>query len=67
MTSAIDRVVVKDYRQTKTPHVHVVFLWWAGKDSNLRRRKPADLQSALFDHFSTYPPRPCELHFVQSF
>lgn len=28
---------------------------WAGKDSNLRRRKPTDLQSVVFDHFTTYP------------
>lgn len=29
--------------------------WWAGRDSNPRRRKPADLQSAPFDRFGTYP------------
>ena len=29
--------------------------WWAEKDSNLRRRKPADLQSALVDHLSIDP------------
>src|SRR3989338_4011118 len=29
--------------------------WWAGKDSNLRRRKPPDLQSGAFDHFATDP------------
>ena len=28
---------------------------WAGRDLNPRRRKPADLQSAPFDHFGTYP------------
>lgn len=28
---------------------------WAGKDSNLRRREPTDLQSVAFDHFATYP------------
>ncbi len=28
---------------------------WAEKDSNLRRRKPADLQSAPFGHFGIYP------------
>ena len=28
---------------------------WAGRDSNPRRRKPADLQSAPVDHFGTYP------------
>jgi hypothetical protein len=30
---------------------------WAGLDSNQRRRKPADLQSAPFGHFGTYPRR----------
>ena len=29
--------------------------WWWGKDSNLGRRKPADLQSALVDHLSIPP------------
>ena|SRR3989344_216353 len=28
---------------------------WAGRDSNPRRPKPADLQSAPFDRFGTYP------------
>ncbi len=28
---------------------------WAGLDSNQRRRKPADLQSAPFGHSGTYP------------
>ena len=28
---------------------------WAGLDSNQRRHKPADLQSAPFGHFGTYP------------
>ena len=42
------------------PHtVHVTFSlpwnWWAGKDSNLRRQKPADLQSAPFGRLGTYP------------
>ncbi len=30
-------------------------LWWAGKDSNLRRPKSADLQSAPVDRLGTYP------------
>ncbi len=30
-------------------------IWWAGKDSNLRRRMPADLQSAPFNHSGTCP------------
>ena len=29
--------------------------WWWGKDSNLGRRKPADLQSALVDRLSIPP------------
>ena len=29
--------------------------WWVGKDSNLRRRKPRDLQSLLVDRLSTNP------------
>ena len=29
--------------------------WWWEKDSNLRRRKPADLQSALVGHLSIPP------------
>ncbi len=29
--------------------------WWAGEDSNLRRRMPADLQSAPFNHSGTCP------------
>ncbi len=29
--------------------------WWAGQDSNLRRRKPAELQSAPFGHSGTCP------------
>jgi hypothetical protein len=28
---------------------------WAGLDSNQRRREPADLQSAPFGRFGTYP------------
>lgn len=30
-------------------------LLWAGKDSNLRSPKTADLQSAPFDRSGTYP------------
>src|ERR1700746_4235142 len=29
--------------------------WWRGKDSNLRRRKPADLQSAPVGRLGTPP------------
>ena len=31
--------------------------WWRGEDSNLRRHKPADLQSAPFGHSGTSPPK----------
>src|SRR3989344_9215585 len=30
-------------------------MWWAGLDSNQRRRKPPDLQSGPFDRFGTDP------------
>src|SRR5208282_4877876 len=30
---------------------------WRGEDSNLRRHKPADLQSAPFGHSGTSPPK----------
>ena len=40
--------------------------WWAGKDSNLRRRKPADLQSAPFSHSGTYPDCECLLREIWS-
>jgi hypothetical protein len=30
-------------------------IWWRGKDSNLRRRKPADLQSAPVGRLGTPP------------
>ena len=34
--------------------------WWAEKDSNLRRREPADLQSAPFDRFGIRPDAPLD-------
>jgi hypothetical protein len=33
-----------------------MILLWAGKDSNLRRPEPTDLQSVAFNHFATCPP-----------
>ena len=39
-------------QQRKT---YVYEAWWAGKDSNLGRQMPTDLQSALVDRLSTYP------------
>jgi hypothetical protein len=42
------------FRQTKTPTVKVsAFAWYWGQDSNLRRRKPTDLQSVVFDRSTT--------------
>ena len=29
--------------------------WWKGKDSNFRRHKSADLQSAAINHSATLP------------
>ena len=37
-------------------------VWWAGKDSNLGRHKPADLQSAPFGHLGTCPRCVIVLH-----
>ncbi len=45
---------IKVYKKRKI-EIAQRFLWWAGKVSNLRRHKPADLQSAPFDHFGTCP------------
>src|SRR5882762_2170812 len=37
------------------PRVLPRAVWWRGKDSNLRRRKPADLQSAPVGRLGTPP------------
>ena len=37
------------------PNAFVGNLWWRGMDSNHRRRKPTDLQSAPFSHSGTPP------------
>ena len=36
-----------------------VLNWWRGLDSNQRRRKPTDLQSAPFSHSGTSPGKRC--------
>ena len=36
-----------------------VLNWWRGLDSNQRRRKPTDLQSAPFSHSGTSPGKMC--------
>ncbi len=46
------------FRNSTPPIPHSLFHTpkkWAGEDSNLRRHKPADLQSAAFVHFATDP------------
>ena len=40
---------------TRSSPTHTSAVWWAGKDSNLGRHKPADLQSAPFGHLGTCP------------
>src|SRR6218665_163659 len=42
--------------KTGREHTHKRFAWWRRLDSNQRRRKPTDLQSAPFSHSGT-PPR----------
>ena len=36
-------------------YVSILFLKWAGTDSNRRSREATDLQSARFNHLPTYP------------
>jgi len=50
----------------KTPVSLAKKEWWWEKDSNLRRRKPADLQSALVGHLSI-PPQPANQWRAQDF
>jgi hypothetical protein len=55
------RLFAEPYHTQKNPPLHP---WW-GKDSNLRRREPADLQSAPFGHSGTPPVFAlCESSFV---
>ena len=49
-----------------TSEIEVSGSWWAGKDSHLRRREPADLQSAPFDCFGTDPELLAPLEFGAS-
>ena len=44
-------------QKRKARIIGLLLKWWWGKDSNLGRRKPADLQSALVDRLSI-PPFP---------
>ena len=50
----------EDGAQTRDPQLGRLMLyqlsfWWAKMDSNHRRRKPADLQSAPFGHSGICP------------
>jgi hypothetical protein len=48
---SVPRIVrAGSHRATRIPT-----LWWRGEDSNLRRRSPADLQSAPVGHLGTSP------------
>ena len=49
-------ITAEPQKNRKTP-IYGAFEWWWGKDSNLGRRKPADLQSALVDRLSIPPMR----------
>lgn len=42
------------------PDCCCIAFWWRGLDSNQRRRKPTDLQSAPFSHSGTSPQRTCD-------
>ena len=42
-------------RSPRSPGIPPQPRWWRGKDSNLRRRKPADLQSAPVGRLGTPP------------
>ena len=49
-------ILSTSYSQVRHPPPSHEAEWWRGKDSNLRRRKPADLQSAPVGRLGT-PPR----------
>src|SRR5829696_2908967 len=53
-TGATDRAAALAPK-AKTPLVAGFRVAWARQDSNLRRRKPSDLQSDPFVHFGTRP------------
>ena len=47
-------VCVRSLRaKSKSHHFGDSMIWCRGRDSNPRRHKPADLQSAVFDRFTT--------------
>src|SRR4026209_1476354 len=45
--------------RSPAPSLSVSLTGWWGKDSNLRRREPADLQSAPVGRLGTPPESPC--------
>ena len=50
----------------KSHSQNLVFAWWRRLDSNQRRRKPTDLQSAPFSHSGTPPRRTGEYNTADS-
>ena len=50
------KVLPLNYSRADSPRV----AWWRRLDSNQRRRKPTDLQSAPFSHSGTPPRRTCD-------
>ena|GEM_PF-2396443 len=48
-----DQICSQRPSSEKTTPSGMAFSWCWGKDSNLRRRMPADLQSDVFDRFTT--------------
>ncbi len=49
------RIVTPRYINPASLLLAIQSLWWRGMDSNHRRRKPTDLQSAPFSHSGTPP------------
>lgn len=49
----VSNVVVKPHQIKNRWQSHLFLIWCAGQDSNLRRPKPTDLQSAVIDHSTT--------------
>ena len=45
----------REHNALRAAYFPVIKEVWAEKDSNLRRRKPVDLQSTPFGHFGIYP------------
>ena len=53
MVAVITVFVIGAFSISKTHLSGGCLMWCRGKDSNLRRRMPTDLQSVVFDRFTT--------------